>query len=223
LGEKFSIPSLRHMRVLESVARLQSVTRASSAVNLSQPAISQAIANLEERFGVRLLERHHTGSLPTGYGEIVLFRIRRMHMLMLHAIQEFAASAVVGYKFDAETTLGKITVTHIRSLIAVSENISFDQASRSIGVAQPALHRAARDLEKLLRAPLYGRSARGTTTTLQGSVLARRFNIALGEIRYAMEEINHRKGAVDATILVGTLSTSGAPLLARAIDRLLAV
>lgn len=222
MEEVFSIPSLRHMRVFESVARLQSVSRASSDVNLSQPAISQAIANLEQRFGVRLLERHHSGSLPSEYGEILLFRICRMHLLMLQAIQEFAASAVAVHKLDAETTLGKITLTQIRSLIAVSENISFDQASRSIGISQPSLHRAARELEKLLRGPLYVRGARGTITTEQGSLLARRFNIALGEIRYAREEIDHRKGVINASVLVGTLSTSGAPLLGQSIDRLLA-
>jgi LysR family transcriptional regulator, regulator for genes of the gallate degradation pathway len=221
LEESYSIPSLRHMRVFESVARLQSVSRASSAVNLSQPAISQAIANLEERFGVRLLERHHTGSLPSEYGEILLFRIRRMHMMMLHAIQEFVANTSVGHNFDPETMLGKITLTQIRSLIAVSENISFDQAARSIGISQPSLHRAARDLEKLLRGPLYTRVARGTTTTRTGGVLARRFNVALGEIRSAREEIDHRKGVLSASLLVGTLSTSGAPLLGRAIDLLL--
>lgn len=221
MEESYSIPSLRHMRVFESVARLQSVSRASSAVNLSQPAISQAIANLEERFGVRLLERHHTGSLPSEYGEILLFRIRRMHMMMLHAIQEFVANTSVGHNFDPETMLGKITLTQIRSLIAVSENISFDQAARSIGISQPSLHRAARELEKLLRGPLYTRVARGTTTTRTGGALARRFNVALGEIRSAREEIDHRKGVLSASLLVGTLSTSGAPLLGRAIDRLL--
>ena len=222
MEETFSIPSLRHMRVFESVARLQSVSRASTAVNLSQPAISQAIANLEDRFGVRLLERCHTGSLPSEYGEILLFRIRRMHALMLHAIQEFAASAAATHKFEAETTLGKMTLTEIRSLIAVSENISFAQAAQSIGIAQPSLQRAARDLEKLLRGTLFARGAKGTTTTQQGSVLARRFNIALGEIRSAREEIDHRKGVMNASVLIGTLSTSGAPLLGRAIDRLLA-
>lgn len=160
MEETFYIPGLRHMRVFESVARLHSVSRATSVVNLSQPAISQAIANLEERFGARLLERHHSGSLPTEYGEILLFRIHRMHLLMLQAIQEFVASAAVGHKFDAETTLGKITVTQIRSLIAVSENISFDQASRSIGISKPQLQRAARDLQKLLRGPLCPRPTR---------------------------------------------------------------
>jgi len=216
------IPSLRHMRVFESVARLHSVSRATSAVNLSQPAISQGTANLEERFGVQLLERHHAGSLPTEYGEILLFRIHRMHLLMLQAIQEFVARSAGGHKFDAETTLRKITLAQIRSLIAMSESVSFDQASRSIGISPPSLHKAARDLEELLHAPLYARGGRGITTTQQGSVLARRFNVALGEIRHAREEIDHRKGVVNMSVLIGTLSTSGAPLLSRAIDTLLA-
>ena len=198
---------------------MQSVSRASSAVNSSQPAISQAIAKFEERFGSRLLERHHTGSLPSEYGEILLFLIRRMHMLMLHAIQEFAANTSVGHNFDAETMLGKITLTQIRSLIAVSENISFDQAARSIGISQPSLHRAARELEKLLRGPLYARVARGTTTTRTGSVLVRHLT-RRRRIRSAPGTQSSQRRAQHS--LAGRhLSTSGAPLLGRAIDRLL--
>ena len=210
------------MRVFETVARLQSVSRASEAVHLSQPAISQAVANLESQCGVRLLERHHAGSVPTEYGEILLFRIRRMNHLMVQAVSEFFASVAAGPRPAAETLLGRITVTQLRGLIAVSENVSFDQAARSIGISEPSLHRSARDLETLLRRPLYVRGSRGATTTKEGSLLARRFNLALTEIRYGFEEIRHRKGIVDSSILVGTLSTSGAPLLSRAIDKLLA-
>src|SRR5690348_13399082 len=64
MKENLSMPNPRHLRVFDVVARIQSVSRASAAVHLSQPAISQAIANLEEYFGVRLLERHQMGSMP---------------------------------------------------------------------------------------------------------------------------------------------------------------
>jgi LysR family transcriptional regulator of gallate degradation len=219
--ENFLIPNLRHLRVFESVARLNSISRASSSLNLSQPAISHAVASLESRFGAKLLERNRSGSFPTEYGNILLFRIRRMHHLMAQAIDEFLAETSNGPRLDVNTTAARLTLTQIRSLIAVSENLSFDHAARSIDVSEPSVHRAARDLENLLRRPLYVRASRGVTTTKPGSVLAMRLNVALAEIRYAIEEINHGKGILNSSVMVGTLSTSGAALLSGAIDKLI--
>src|ERR1041384_484017 len=55
------IPSLRQLHVFEAVARHKSIGRAAAAVNLSQPAATQAIAALESRFGVALFERGRSG------------------------------------------------------------------------------------------------------------------------------------------------------------------
>lgn len=217
----FPIPNLRHMRVFEAVARLNSISGASGSLNLSQPAISHAIASLESRFGVKLLERNRSGSLPTEYGNILLFRIRRMHHLMMQAINAFLAEVPSGPKLDANTTVGRLTLTQIRSLIAVSESLSFDHAARSTDVSEPSVHRAARDLENLLRRPLYSRGPRGVTTTKPGSILAMRLNVALSEIRYAVDEIGHHKGIVNSSVTIGTLSTSGAALLSSAVEKLL--
>jgi DNA-binding transcriptional LysR family regulator len=95
------------------------------------------------------------------------------------------------------------------------------QAARSIGISEPSLHRAVTDLEKLLRRPLLVHAPSGSIITQQGAVLASRLNTALSEIRLAFEEIDDRKDAVNAKILIGSQSTAGAAHLACAIDRLL--
>jgi len=222
LDNNAAIPNLRHLRVFACVGRLRSVSRASAAVNISQPAVSQAIAGLESQFGVQLMARRNTGCVPTQFGEILLFRIERMQQQLHQGVQEFL-SATGGHKQNVELIVTKITVTQIRSLIAVSGNISFDQAARSIGVSQPSVHRASRELENLLRTKLYSHGARGTTTTKEGALLARRLKLAISEIRHAVDEINAQTGTISSTILIGTLSASGAPLLARAVDRLLSM
>lgn len=216
------IPNLRHLRVFECAGRLRGVSRASEVVNISQPAVSQAIAGLESHFGVELMARRNTGSVPTQFGEILLFRIQRMQRLLHQGVQELL-SAAGGHRQNIDSIANKITVTQIRSLIAVSENISFDQAARSIGVSQQSVHRAAREIENLLRTKLYSHGARGTTTTEEGALLARRLKLAISEIRHAADEINAQRGTISSTILIGTLSASGAPLLAEAVDRLLSV
>jgi LysR family transcriptional regulator, regulator for genes of the gallate degradation pathway len=100
--------------------------------------------------------------------------------------------------------------------------MSFDQAARCIGLSQPSLHRAARELERNLRRAIYYRGARGITTTEQGAELARQFKLAMRELDYAADEITTRQGIVTSRIAIGTLASSGSFGLARAIDEFLA-
>jgi len=220
MNKDFVIPHLGHLRVLECVARLRSVSRGSEAVNISQPAVSQAIASLEAHFGVKLMTRCNKGSVPTDAGEILLFRVQRMQQLMRQGAQELL-SATGSREQNVDLIVKKITATQIRCLIAVSENISFVQAARSIGVSSAAVHRSARELENLLCTKLYSHDSRGTTTTKEGARLARRLKLAISEIAHGVDEINAQMGKITSTILIGTLSAAGAPLLAGAIDQLL--
>jgi DNA-binding transcriptional LysR family regulator len=215
------LPSLRQLRVFEAVARHKSIGRAAASTGLSQPAVTQAIASLESRFGVALFERVRSGSYPTHFGNILLARTERMFDFLRQGLRRLLGS-YQSSEPGIDTLTGKITATHIRCLIAVSENMSFDQAARSIGVSQPSLHRAARELERILRRAIYYRGARGITTNEQGMELARQFKIAMRELDYASDEIAARQGIVKSRIAIGTLATSGSFGLARAIDEFLA-
>src|SRR5262245_2491420 len=140
------LPSLRQLQVFEAVARHKSIGRAAAAVSLSQPAVTQAIALLESRFQVELFERGRRGSHLTDFGQILLARSERLFDFIRQGLRRLLASHPSGELADIDTLSGKITTTQIRCLIAVSENMSFDQAARSIGVSQPSLTRAAREL-----------------------------------------------------------------------------
>src|SRR5215831_2210211 len=214
------LPSLRQLHVFEAVVRHKSISRAAMEVGLSQPAVTQAISSLEERFGVTLFERGRRGSHLTEFGKILSARTERLFDFMRQGLRRLLGHPS-GDSPDIETLSGKITATHVRCLIAVSENISFDQAARSIGVSQPSLHRAARELERILRRAIYHRGARGITTTEQGAELAREFKRAMRQLDYASDEIAARPGLVTSRIAIGTLATSGSFTLARAIDEFL--
>ena len=60
-------PDLRQIRAFVTVAQLGSFTRAASLLNLSQPALTIQIRNLEEALGVRLFDRN-TRSVPHPHG-----------------------------------------------------------------------------------------------------------------------------------------------------------
>src|SRR6478672_9214983 len=65
---------LRDLRLLETVVRWGSMAKAANQLNLSQPAISKAIAEMEQMLGVRLVERGRHGVEPTPHGRALLKR-----------------------------------------------------------------------------------------------------------------------------------------------------
>ena len=63
---------LRQLSYLREIARSGGVTPAAARLGVSQPSLSRALAGLERRVGVRLVERDGRGRRLTGAGEDVL-------------------------------------------------------------------------------------------------------------------------------------------------------
>lgn len=61
-----------HLRYFVTVAEEGQITRAAVRLHIAQPALSQAIAQLESEIGLQLLERHARGVTPTPAGEVFL-------------------------------------------------------------------------------------------------------------------------------------------------------
>jgi DNA-binding transcriptional LysR family regulator len=59
---------LRDLHVLSTVIRLGSMAKAARQLGVSQPAVSEVIADLEHALGVRLLDRKPQGVEATAYG-----------------------------------------------------------------------------------------------------------------------------------------------------------
>lgn len=67
------IPSrvkFRHLQCLLQTARLGGVAKAAKSLGVSQPAVSKALAELEEILGVELMERSRAGVVLTPVGEM---------------------------------------------------------------------------------------------------------------------------------------------------------
>jgi DNA-binding transcriptional LysR family regulator len=120
-----------------------------------------------------------------------------------------------------DATINRLTRPQLQSLIAVSEHPSFDAAARSLKISQPSLHRSARELERELRRSLYRRTATGVTTTPYGSELARRVQVALGEIEYGLDEIQAARGNIVSQIVIGNIPHSATQILSNAIKKFL--
>jgi molybdate transport repressor ModE-like protein len=63
---------LEHLRYFQAVARCGSITAASRQLRISQPALTAAMKQLEERFGTTLLVRLRTGVSLTATGQELL-------------------------------------------------------------------------------------------------------------------------------------------------------
>ena len=212
--------SLRHLRLFESVARLSSVRQASEECHLSQPAVTQAIAKLEEQIGATLLERRASGSYLNERGVIFHRRVARLLSQIEEALEELG---VQGGGAPLSIIASRITRSQIRSLSAIIENGSFVQAARALDVSQASLHRAARDLERNLRRPLYHRTAFGIMATPPAAEFARKVKLALREIDWALEELDAANGNFGSKLVIGAMPLAGSVLLASVLQEFLSV
>jgi DNA-binding transcriptional LysR family regulator len=207
--------SIRHLKVFESVVQLKGVRRASEECHLSQPAVTQAIAKLEEQIGVTLLERRASGSYLNEFGAIFH---RRTHRFFEQLEQALIELGVPNSSVPLPRIASRISRSQIRSLIAIVENRSFAQAARALGVSQTSLQRAARDLERTVRTPLYTQTASGIVATQATAEFARKIKLALREIDWGVEEVEAARGNIEGEIVIGAMLLSGSVVLASVIN-----
>lgn len=188
--------NLRHLRAAAVITRLGSINAAAQAVNLTQPAITQAIGNLEMQLGLPLFERRHNGMEPLKAMQLLAPRID-------------AAIANIGS--------ARVTMTQLRALIAVGDAGSYLQAGKATGLAQPSLHRAVNDLALALRRTLIERRGKGIGLTESGWRTLRGFRLARAELNAALSEIEGLKGKETGRLSIGAMPVSRARLLPAAV------
>ena len=222
MRDRLDLPSLRQLRAFDAVARGQSIGAAARELGLSQPAVTQMVAQVETALAVNLLDRRRTGTYLTALGSVLLPRVERLFAHIQSALRDPIVGASLAGRETTKSVENKITDTHIRALTAVADCGSFEAAARRLNISQPALHRSARDLERVVRRTLYQRMARGLAPTSQARELARRLKVALRELEYGIDEIRTAQGIFTARIAVGNIPHSGAHLLSKAINQFLA-
>jgi LysR family transcriptional regulator of gallate degradation len=78
----------RHLANLLSIAEHGSFNRAAAACGISQPALSNSIAQLERRLGIQVLERTRRGSQLTELGKILVRGAETIDAVLLQAAEE---------------------------------------------------------------------------------------------------------------------------------------
>jgi DNA-binding transcriptional LysR family regulator len=84
---------LRDVDILLAVIETGSMGKAAGALNMSQPAVSKAVAYLEHTLGVRLLDRSRLGVEPTPYGRALIKHGVAMFDELRQGVQDIATLA----------------------------------------------------------------------------------------------------------------------------------
>lgn len=215
-----SAPNLRHLRAFRAVAQHQSISRASEEVFLSQPAITQAIAKIEKSVETELFIRRTDGVFLTEPGKLFLIRAQRAQDFITHGVEE--ARKLAGSKGGKGfATLDQlVSGVQLRALIAVAETGNFSLAARLVGISQPSLYRAARDLERLSAITLFRKTSQGIDLTASAQALARFAKLAFAELDQAYMEIEEQQGRDTGRIVVGTMPLARSYILPKAINRI---
>jgi LysR family transcriptional regulator, regulator for genes of the gallate degradation pathway len=212
-------PNLRRLVMFDAVMRGGSTGAAARHLGLSQPAVSDALSKLETETGTRLLDRGAGGSAGTEAGKLLHRRVARMLRQIEQGIAHIGEAD--GIALDTRAVTRLLTTTQVRYHIAIAEHGSFRAAARHLGIAEPTLHRTARDFESGLKISLYRRHLRGVAATELGMQLAITLRVALREIDQALAEIANAQGLAEGRIAFGCLPMMPKQLVARAIGRML--
>lgn len=212
------IPNLRHLRVFLAVCELKSITRASEQIYLSQPAITQAIAKLEKQLETHLFERHSDGMYPTESGILWQKRVTRSLDYLKDSAAELLRDPSLKETLSANV-LAQISTTQLKALVAVCDVQNFSIASRNLGVSQSSVHRAARDLEKLLGIALFDKTNTGISSTDAAKTLTKAAKLAFSELRQGMYEIHALQFKDVSTISLGSMPLARTTILPKSILR----
>jgi len=125
--------TLRDLHILSAVVRWGSMAQAASHLAMSQSAVSEAIANLEDALRVRLLDRSSKGIEPTIYAKALLKRE--------HAVFDELKQGIKDIEFLSDPTAGEVRIASPDFLSAwllpaVIELLSREHPQISIRVSQ---------------------------------------------------------------------------------------
>jgi LysR family transcriptional regulator of gallate degradation len=208
---------LRYLRAFLAVAEEGSAYRAGEVLFRAQSAVSRSIHKLESVLGVKLFERRAHGMLLTEYGRALLVRARHVQHEVQLARTDLVAMADKGTVRNAAVFNMLAHERGIRVFVALTEQHHMPSVADSVGISQPAVSMAIRQLEDSIGVRLFERTARGMIPTETGMALALRLKRALAETRHAVADIAALRGVTQGTVTVGALPLGRTRLLPEAI------
>jgi LysR family pca operon transcriptional activator len=141
---------IRHLRVIEAVARHASLVKAAGALAMTQPALTRALHEIEAILQLRLYDRHPRGVAPTAYGAAAAAAAAAV----LAELEKFDETLDRLQRAEAGTlAIGALPVAAVGVLPGVLARLSAERESVQVRLVQgatsellPALASGAIDL-----------------------------------------------------------------------------
>lgn len=207
--------NIRHLRAMSAVIRHGRLSLAADEIGITQPALTSAIAGLEQAVG-NLFARSRGGMRPN---QAALLLRERVDECYRHLASALRPTGQRQRGFSQPENL--VTTSQVRALLALASEGSFVAAAQATALSQPALHRAVRDIERLTGVPLVERRGRGVALTDAGRRAARGFRLGLGALRSGLTEVAAlEQPSPSDRIVVGAMPLCRARLLPDAIAAL---
>ncbi|MEJ1996274.1 MAG: LysR family transcriptional regulator [Limibacillus sp.] len=208
MGAEVSIPNLRHLLGAVAVADQGTLSRAAQEINLSQPALTQGIAKIEQELGVLLFRRSGGGMHPTDAGSLFIARTRRGFEFLRRA------DRIAGKPyFHHQITLGQL-----RSLVATVDAGGFREAAIQLGRDASTVSRACREIELQFEIALFENTSSGLKPTRSGEALTRNAKLALREFGQAVYDVRGLQGDFEGRLSIGCLPLAQSSILPRALN-----
>ncbi|MGF1594447.1 MAG: LysR family transcriptional regulator [Kiloniellaceae bacterium] len=211
-------PNLRHLRAFSLAVRARNISRAAEEARITQSAVSQAVAKLEAHYGCRLLERGSTGVYPTALGEVAAERIDRA-LARLHNAARRAAAARGGRAAGAAEPERMVTLSQLAAFLATARAGGFKAGARQLGLSQPSVHRAVRQLQDVLGVALLEQTSLGLAPTRGGADFAASVALILMEIDLVADDLDEARGRHRGRVAIGSLALGRSELVPRAVAR----
>jgi LysR family transcriptional regulator, regulator for genes of the gallate degradation pathway len=213
--------SLRHLKAVNSVCRLQSITEAARHLNRSQPAITKAINEIENRLGVHLFDNIGRRVNPTVFG-IALNEGVRLAMDEFAIASKLHAKIIGGRQIGGQNPVFNMDISYKRyaALLALEKYSSVSLAANSLSLSKTAIYKSINEIESQLSLKLFDRGKFETKSTLFCSQLTRHTRLAFTHLRHAIDELAEINGITSGKIAIGMLPYSRSVLLPRAVSRL---
>ena len=122
---------------------------------------------------------------------------------------------------DVRTTLASMELRQLQYFLAVADNGSLSRASTVLGIAQPALSRAMRQLEDALQTRLFHRHGRGIRLTEQGTQFQVRVAAVVRKLLQAGTELRAGAGVPAGSVSFGMPPSMSAAIGARLVETFL--
>ena len=141
---------LKQLRLLVTIDKHRSILHAAEELNMSQPAATKLLKDLEADFNVQLYQRTNRGVVPTHFGEALVRHGKLILSQISHAAQELddlvdglGGRVVVGTLLTASAVLLPQTIRHLHE---TRPNVSIIVRDGTNDILMPKLYTGDLDL-----------------------------------------------------------------------------